>query len=123
MSAPPPELTAYHLGLVVRDMDEVIELYTRMLGVSDWKRADLATPSGTTHLAFGRRAGLTFELLHIDEPHGLSESLRERGEGLHHIGYWTPYLKETLTRARSDGARPVTLSRNPDGTVAVQMSA
>ena len=132
MTAPPRDLLAYHVGFVVHDLDAVADRYRRLLGVDLWRRHDLAVPRvpwnpSTTdaHLsvAFGRAAGLTFELIQVREgrtPH--VEFLETHGEGIQHIGFWAPDLRTAVQRALAEGGR-LTLARyEPDDLAAVQIS-
>src|SRR6266511_3683559 len=109
MSAPPPELAAYHLGIVVRDIEVAKERYQRMLGIDFW--ADLerrrARPPWRAdytdvrlNLAFGRAAGLTIELIQVTEGKNQhTEYLEAHGEGAQHIGFWTPDLRGSVEGA------------------------
>ena len=74
MSAPPPELAAYHVGIVVRDVEAAKQRYTGLLGIPVWagREVQRAAPpwrtdyaDTTLHLAFGRAAGITIELIQV----------------------------------------------------------
>jgi catechol 2,3-dioxygenase-like lactoylglutathione lyase family enzyme len=75
------KMFAYHLGIVVHDLDAACACYTELLGVPGWHRSDVERPGipvnpntaggrGTLHIAFGRLPGMTFELIY---PEGMVE--------------------------------------------------
>ncbi len=66
------------------------------------------------HIAFGRVPGLTFELI---EPEGQIEHkvfLDERGEGVQHIGVWTPDVQTAVREAVAKGCRVTHAALNQD---------
>ena len=132
MTAPPGELVAYHIGIVVRDLEAVQGLYQRVLGIDHWQMREVATArmpwdahstDGRLKVAFGRAAGLTFELLQPLEgrtPH--MDFLEKHGDGVQHIGFWTPDVRAAVERAVKEGGR-ITLARlDPSGNAEVQLS-
>jgi catechol 2,3-dioxygenase-like lactoylglutathione lyase family enzyme len=124
-------LVAYHLGFVVHDLDAVADRYARMLGVERWRRHDLEVarvpwdPRSTDarlSVAFGRAAGMTFELIQVREGRTAHlDFLETRGEGVQHIGFWAPDVRAAVQQAVSQGGR-VTLARYDDQTAVVQLS-
>jgi len=132
MTAPPGDLVAYHIGFVVRDLDAVADKYQRLLGVERWRLHELRTarvpfdPRSTDavlKIAFGRGAGLTFELIQVLEgrtPH--LDFVEKHGDGVQHIGFWTPDVRTAVQRAVKEGGR-ITLARlAPNGNAEVQLS-
>jgi catechol 2,3-dioxygenase-like lactoylglutathione lyase family enzyme len=114
MTAPPPDLEAFHLGFVVRDIDAVADRYSRMLGIERWMRRELdVAPSpfnphitgARLNIAFGRGGRQTFELIQVVEGRTQhSDFLDAHGEGVQHIGFWTSDLKAAVTSAVEQGA-------------------
>ena len=133
MSAPPPDLAAYHIGIVVRDLDSALDHYRRMLGIDLWRLHDLhrARPPWQgdftdVHLkiAFGRGAGLTFELIQVLEGRNQhTEFLQAHSEGVQHIGFWTPDLRASVEAALAQGAQLVNGLIEQDGNASVQLTA
>jgi methylmalonyl-CoA/ethylmalonyl-CoA epimerase len=131
VTAPPSDLLAYHLGFVVHDLDAVADRYRRILGVDRWRIHDIQVarvpwdPRSTDarlHIAFGRAAGVTFELIQVREgrtPH--LDFLETHGEGVQHIGFWAPDVRAAVEHAVEEGGR-VTLARYDDETAVVQLS-
>src|SRR5437016_3303885 len=114
MSAPPPDLLAFHLGYVVRDLDAVADVYRRMLGVDRWRVHDLkveAVPwnprytEALVKVAYGRGAGMTFELIQVlDGRTQHLDFLEQHGEGIQHIGFWTEDVRSSVKAAVGEGA-------------------
>ncbi|HTE85188.1 MAG TPA: VOC family protein [Dehalococcoidia bacterium] len=134
MTIPSDQVFAYHIGIVVRSIEETGAIYKDLLGVPEWhswevEREGLPTNPATAgkrggiRIAYGRAPGQTIELL---QPTGgttiWSEFLREHGEGVQHLGVWTPDLPAALAAALARGAK-VTHGMLRDGTASVQLSA
>lgn len=116
MTAPEAKMFAYHLGIVVRDLDAACSRYTDLLGVPEWNHSEVERPGvpvnprtaggrGMLHIAFGRVPGMTFELI---QPEGEIEHkvfLDEHGEGVQHIGIWTPDVQAAVREAVAKGCR------------------
>ncbi len=132
ITAPTGDLVAYHVGIVVCDLQAVADRYQRILGVDRWRMPELATvkvpwdarsTDARLRVAFGRGAGLTFELIQVLEgrtPH--LDFLDKHGDGVQHIGFWTPDVRAVVERAVKEGGR-VTLARfDPNGNAEVQLS-
>jgi catechol 2,3-dioxygenase-like lactoylglutathione lyase family enzyme len=127
-----PDLLAYHVGFVVRDLESVADRYQRMLGVDRWRIHDLEVakipwdPRSTDarlHIGFGRGAGMTFELIQPLQgrtPH--LDFLEQHGEGVQHIGLWTADVQAAVQNAVEQGGR-VTLARyDPNNMAVVQLT-
>jgi len=125
MTAPDTKLFAYHLGIVVRDREAACARYTELLGVPAWHYSQVTRPGvpvnpntaggeGTLHIAFGRVPGMTFELI---QPEGMIEHkvyLDEHGEGVQHIGVWTPDVQASVRDAVAKGCRVTHAALNQD---------
>ncbi len=132
MTAPPGELVAYHIGIVVGNLQAVADRYQRVLGVDRWRMREVATvrmpwdarsTDGRLNVAFGRAAGLTFELLQpLDGRTPHMDFLEKHGDGVQHIGFWTPDVRAVVDNAVKEGGR-ITLARlDPNGNAEVQLS-
>lgn len=125
MTAPEAKMYAYHLGIVVRNLKAACERYSELLGVPEWHFSEVERPGlpvnprtaggrGVLHIAFGRMPGMTFELIH---PEGQVEHrvfLEERGEGVQHIGIWTPDVQAAVREAVAKGCRVTHGALNQD---------
>ena len=120
-----PKLFAYHLGIVVRDREAACARYAELLGVPAWHYSEISRPGvpvnpktaggeGKLRIAFGRVPGMTFEII---EPSGTIEHkmfLDEHGEGVQHIGVWTPDLQAAVRDAIAKGCRVTHAALNQD---------
>jgi len=132
MSAPPPDLAAFHIGIVVRDLDAALDRYRRMMGIDLWRVHELRRARPPWHerytdvhfnIAFGRSAGLTFELIQVLEgTNQHTEFLEAHGEGVQHIGFWTPDLRASVESALAQGAQLVNGLIDQNGNAAVQVT-
>lgn len=101
------------IGFVVHDVDRAMEYYRDTFGLGPWL---VVEPRQSTCLVRGQpvEARLKFalaysgsvqieliEVLAGETVH--TEALRERGEGLHHLGFFTPNLGKRLTACRQRG--------------------
>lgn len=132
MTASPENVFAYHVGIVVRDIEAVEAVYRDLLGVTRWhtwevEREGLPTNPATAgklgriRIAYGRAPGQTIELLQpLSGTSVWSEYLREHGEGIQHIGVWTPDLPGAVADAIARGAR-VTHGILGDGGGSIQL--
>ena len=125
MTAPQAKMFAYHLGIVVNDLEAACARYAELLGVPEWHRSDIERPGvpinpntaggkGTLHIAFGRVPGVTFELI---QPEGAIEHkvwLDAHGEGLQHLGVWTPDVQAAVREAVGKGCRVTHAALNQD---------
>lgn len=131
MSAPPPDLLAFHIGFVVRDIDATLDRYRRILGVDLWRVHEVQrakapwTPytDARIKIAFGRGVGLTFELIQVLEGKTQhSEFLEAHGEGVQHIGLWSPDVRASVEAAVAQGARLVNAMVDPNDRAVVQLT-
>jgi catechol 2,3-dioxygenase-like lactoylglutathione lyase family enzyme len=119
MTASAENVFAYHIGIVVRDIEPVSRLYTELLGVPRWhtwevERDGLPTnpatagKHGSIRIAYGHAPGQTIELLQpLSGTSVWSEFLRERGEGIQHIGVWTADLAAAVAEGLARGGRVI----------------
>ena len=102
----PPDLVAFHVGIVVRDLHAVMDRYQRMFALEHWHLRE-PQPGIPLRIAYGGRegTGLAFELIEPvpGETSQWSEFLEQRGEGVQHIGFWTPDLLGSLQAAVAEG--------------------
>ena len=109
---------AYHLGVVVHNLEAATERYGRLLRVPRWHTVE----TGPLRIAFGRGAGLTFELIQpLTEGTLWSGYLQRQGEGVQHLGFWVPDVQAAVAEAVAAGAA-VTLAVLQDGGAAVTVA-
>jgi methylmalonyl-CoA/ethylmalonyl-CoA epimerase len=91
-----------HVGIAVRDLEASVERYRRAFGVEPVHR-ETVQHQGVEEVLF--RVGTSYvQLLRAlgpDTPVG--RFLDRRGEGVHHVGYRVPDIREALVRLREQG--------------------
>jgi methylmalonyl-CoA epimerase len=96
-----------HLGVAVRSLEEAVEFYERVLGVSVEGREEV--PQERVRVAMVPAGESRIELLEAtsdDSP--IARFIAKRGEGLHHVALRVPDLEAAVERLRAAGARLVT---------------
>jgi catechol 2,3-dioxygenase-like lactoylglutathione lyase family enzyme len=107
--------TLFQLAFVVRDLDEALARFTRILGGAPWR---VFTFSAAIHRKAAYRGGPTdfsvrlalngtspqYELIEpVRGPGVHGDWLAERGEGLHHVGVLVESLERTVERMAAAG--------------------
>ena len=101
--------TLDHIGIQVRDFEEVIETWERMFGIGPWTIREMTrtTPEGktvTTRLAFAYTDnGVELEL--IQPPEGRTQFIDTHGEGLHHWGFFVDDVDGEADRMVEHGVK------------------
>jgi hypothetical protein len=101
MAPPLPSLELYHVGLLVPDMAAAIARHRDVHGTefSEVRTLRLAD-AGEVTLAFSRTARPWVELIEMT---GDGIYAPSQGEGLHHLGYWTPDVREAVEAFEARG--------------------
>ena len=107
------------IGVVVRDCEKAAEFYSRMYGIGPFGIYDTKMQEATLYgepapsvlrIGVARMGDLEIELIQVLEGGEFyNESLRTKGEGLHHIGTYIKDLDEydrTLAEVTKQGIRP-----------------
>jgi catechol 2,3-dioxygenase-like lactoylglutathione lyase family enzyme len=122
-----------HIGVVVKDINKAIEyLETLGLGPFGMPGAPEGSPKtftvpfkGELHgkpaewkttITFAKIGDVELEMLEPTEgAQALKESLDETGEGLHHLGYMTDDLDDTVAYFKDKGVGTWTIARQDNG--------
>jgi catechol 2,3-dioxygenase-like lactoylglutathione lyase family enzyme len=115
-----PDVKCFHIAIVVRDLDAAVEGYRRLLGAEHWR---VRAMSAGTRIAYGSGSGATWELIEVSGA-GTSqfhEFRDQHGEGVQHIGFWTPDLRASVLGALEGGAELVSATTDAQGNSAVQL--
>ena len=76
----------HHVGVVVRNLDDTMALYSKMLGLEPVSRHEIA--EAKLKIAnYGIGKGSQVEFIEAAPGSPLSEFLENNGEGLHHIAF------------------------------------
>ncbi len=89
----------HHVGMVVKDLDETIGIYTRMLGAGPVARMEM----GPMRKADFRVGGSLLEFFHGSGDSPFAGWLAEHGEGIHHIGYEVQDIEGELKKMAANG--------------------
>jgi methylmalonyl-CoA/ethylmalonyl-CoA epimerase len=96
---------AYHLGMVVRDLEGSMERYSALLGVEGWNVQDATNQAifrgreltMRNRIAFARWGLKYLELVEpVEGDSPATEYLQRRGEGPYHVGYTVDDLEADI---------------------------
>jgi methylmalonyl-CoA epimerase len=92
-----------HIGVAVRDVDEAIEKYQRVLGAELVDKGDLTMQGNRTRAAYLKVGDGLMVMDGAVDPDGfIAKFIEKRGEGLHHIALVVDdlddYVKELETK-------------------------
>lgn len=105
------------IGIVVKDIEKTVQFYTSVLGLGPWDIRDgeiqgdpkLGKP-GHIVCRFARAKSGPIEIELVQPLKGESlytEFLRDKGEGLHHLGFFVTDIDAELDRFAQKGARSI----------------
>jgi len=91
-----------HIGIAVENLDQSIDLYTKLLNVECYKTEEVASEKVIT--AFFKSAYQKIELLASTDPEGpIAKFLAKKGPGLHHIAFAVEDIYVEIDRLKSQG--------------------
>jgi methylmalonyl-CoA/ethylmalonyl-CoA epimerase len=91
-----------HIGIAVRNLQESIMFYERILGLKCYSIEEVTDQKVRT--AFFMVGETKIELLETTEPDGpVGKFIEKNGEGVHHIAFAVKNLTASLNEARSKG--------------------
>lgn len=91
-----------HLGIAVKNLEQSINLYEKLLGVSCYKTETVESEGVTT--AFFKTGENKIELLeatHAESP--VAKFIDKRGEGMHHIAFDVDDIYAEMKRLKNSG--------------------
>ena len=103
--------TLDHVGIHVKNIEEVMEVWEKMFGIGPWTIVDskLTAPSGESvivKLAFAySENGVEYEL--IQPPEGYTQWMDYHGEGLQHWGFFVDDVNGEAAKLVERGAQIV----------------
>jgi len=93
-----------HIGIAVKDLDQAIVLYEKLLGTRCYAVEEVADQKVRT--AFFRVGETKIELLASTAADGpIAAFIEKRGEGIHHIAYAVLGLSTVLKTLEAEGTR------------------
>lgn len=95
-----------HIGIAVRDLNESISLFEKLLNTPCYKTETVEREQVST--AFFKTGDSKIELVASTSPEGtIGKSITKRGEGIHHIAFQVADLKSEMKRLQEAGFRLV----------------
>jgi len=93
------------IGIVVKDMDTSVNFYEQMFG-PPFLTLESNTNKAKLKISLFQIGEIQFELIQVLDGESVhSKFLREKGEGLHHVGFIVEDLEEELTRLEKEGIK------------------
>ncbi len=95
-------LKVEHIGIAVKDMENAVLLFEKLLNTNCYKTELVETEKVNT--AFFQKGETKIELLESTDPNGVVAKFIERkGEGLHHIAFDVADIKAEMKRLQTEG--------------------
>ena len=89
-----------HIGIAVKDLEASEALFTKLLGISPYKREEVTSEGVMT--SFFLLGDIKFELLaatNQDSP--IAKFIEKRGEGLHHLAFESENIENELSERKT----------------------
>ena len=114
------------IAIVVKSIDETVKFYSEVFGIGPFEIREAHFPTATYYgkkagyrgkRAFAQLGPVTLELIELIEGKTVHEDfLKEKGEGLHHIGFNVKDLDRCEEEARKAGLKIIQGFRREDGS-------
>jgi methylmalonyl-CoA/ethylmalonyl-CoA epimerase len=114
------------VGVVVKDIDAVVKFYTDVFGIGPWEIRNVEFSNATYYgkqagyrgkRAFAKLGPVTLELIELIDGKTVHEDfLKEKGEGIHHIGFYVKDLKRCEEEAQKAGLKIIQGVHREDGS-------
>jgi len=91
-----------HIGIAVRNLDQVESLYETLLGTASYKRETVASEHVIT--SFFSAGPNKIELLTAtNEMSAINKFIEKKGEGIHHIAFAVEDIYSEMQRLKNEG--------------------
>jgi methylmalonyl-CoA/ethylmalonyl-CoA epimerase len=114
------------VAVVVKNIDETVKFYRDVFGIGPFEILEVNFPNATYHgekagyrgkRAFAKLGQVTLELIELIDGKTVHEDfLKEKGEGLQHIGFTVKDLAKAEKEAEKLGLKIVQGMKREDGT-------
>ncbi len=97
----------YHVAIAVKDIGKAEDIYSKLLGLRVIHREDVVNYGVKTSMLRSKSGeGTAIELIEpLDENSPISEFLKKRGEGVHHICFLVDDIESSLEALKKEGVR------------------
>lgn len=116
----------FQVGIVVKSVDETVKFYQEVFGIGPFRIVEVNYPDATYYgkvagyrgkRAFGTLGPITFELIELIDGKTIHETfLKEKGEGLNHLGFEVDDLKKGMEDAEKQGLKVIQSFTREDGS-------
>jgi methylmalonyl-CoA epimerase len=93
----------HHIGIVVKNLDETVKIYSKMLGKQPDSRMEIA--EAKLRVANYRVGETALEFLEGAPGSSTEEFVRTRGEGIQHVAFEVDNIKSELQRLSEMGVK------------------
>ncbi len=91
-----------HIGIAVKDLKDVNEIYTKLFGEEPYKMESVETEQVDT--SFFKVGETKIEFLSATDPNSaIAKFINKRGEGIHHIAFEVEDIHQELERLQKEG--------------------
>jgi methylmalonyl-CoA/ethylmalonyl-CoA epimerase len=114
------------VAVVVKNIDAVVKFYTEVFGIGPFEIRNVDFPNATYYgqkagyrgkRAFAKLGPVTLELIELIDGKTVHEDyLKEKGEGIHHIGFYVNDLQRCEAEAQKAGLKIVQGTKREDGS-------
>ena len=95
-------LKVEHIGIAVKNMQDAVLLYEKLLNTNFYKTELVETEKVNT--AFFQQGETKIELLESTDPNGvIAKFIERKGEGLHHIAFDVADIRTEMKRLQDEG--------------------
>jgi methylmalonyl-CoA/ethylmalonyl-CoA epimerase len=125
-STPFEPSSIFQVGIVVKNIDETVRFYEEVFGIGPFEIREVNYPTATFYgqtegyrgkRAFAKSGAITFELIELIDGKTIHEAfLKEKGEGLHHLGFEVKDLKWSIEEAERRGLKVIQGFTREDGS-------
>jgi catechol 2,3-dioxygenase-like lactoylglutathione lyase family enzyme len=92
------------IGVVVRNVEKTAKFYEKLLKQEPLPPIEFETGNVKLKIVFFQLGEVQLELIQVLEGENIhTKFLREKGEGLHHLGFFVKNLEEELAALKKEG--------------------
>lgn len=94
------------IGIVVKDIEATMKFYEKMFGIESVPTIEFEIDFAKLRIGMLQLGELQIELIQVLEGESIhSKFLEERGEGLHHLGFFVEDVEKELARLEKHGIK------------------
>ena len=94
------------IGIVVQDVEKYVKFYQKIFGVEPFPTVESTINSAKLKIILLELDTVEIELIQVVDGESIhSKFLRERGEGLHHLGFFVKDIEKELATLEKEGIK------------------